>query len=177
MPDANVFERVNLDLLKTFLAEMANSGASALTYISTYEVFQAINGVIRESHPVVSEIGFSPYFQSMIRAYRLVTDFAARHDSQLVTILRCARPRAVLSPVGDLHLQLGRLDGSAGSISVERTLNQRMKPTVAGPAFNLTTVYHRFRAENGCLVTANISSASKEEKTTYYCRPKKEAVR
>ena len=86
MPDTNVFERVNLDLLKTFLAEMANSGASALTYISTYEVFQAINGVIRESHPVVSEIGFSPYFQSMIRAYRLVTDFATRHDIQLVTI-------------------------------------------------------------------------------------------
>ena len=86
MPDTNVFERVNLDLLKTFLAEMANSGASALTYISTYEVFQAINGVIRESHPVVSEIGFSPYFQSMIRAYRLVTDFATRHDIHLVTI-------------------------------------------------------------------------------------------
>ena len=86
MPDTNVFERVNLDLLKTFLAEMANSGASALTYISTYEVFQAINGVIRESHPIASEIGFSPYFQSMIRAYRLVTDFAARHDIHLVTI-------------------------------------------------------------------------------------------
>ena len=84
--DTSVFERVNLDLLKTFLAEMANSGPSALTYISTYEVFQAINGVIRESRPIASEIGFSPYFQSMIRAYRLVTDFAVRHDIHLVTI-------------------------------------------------------------------------------------------
>ena len=86
VPDSGVFERVNLDLLKTFLVEMAHADASALTYISTYEVFQAIDGVIRESHPVASETGFSPYFQSMIRAYRLVTDFAARHDIRLVTI-------------------------------------------------------------------------------------------
>jgi dihydroflavonol-4-reductase len=86
LPDANVFERVNLDLFKTFLAEMANADASALTYVSTYEVFQAIDGVIRESHPVAGETGLSPYFQSMIRAYRLVTDFAARHNIRLVTI-------------------------------------------------------------------------------------------
>jgi nucleoside-diphosphate-sugar epimerase len=85
-PDSGVFERVNLDLLKTFLAEMAHADPSALTYISTYEVFQAIDGVIRESHPVASEAGFSAYFQSMIRAYRLVTDFTARHDIRLVTI-------------------------------------------------------------------------------------------
>ena len=86
VPDTNVFERVNLDLFKTFLAEMANADASALTYISTYEVFQAIGGVIRESHPVACETGFSPYFQSMIRAYRLAADFATRHDIRLVTI-------------------------------------------------------------------------------------------
>ena len=86
VPDSGVFERVNLDLLKIFLAEMADADASALTYISTYEVFQAIYGVIRESHPVASETGFSPYFQSMIRAYRLVTDLAAVHDIRLVTI-------------------------------------------------------------------------------------------
>ncbi len=85
-PDPNVFDRVNLDLLKAFLPEMEHAGPSALTYISTYEVFQAINGVIRESHPVASENGFSPYFKSMIRAYRLVTDFSIQHDVPLVTI-------------------------------------------------------------------------------------------
>lgn len=86
VPDTNAFERVNLDLLKAFLTELANVGPSALTYISTYEVFQAIDGIIRESHPVVSEDGFSPYVCSMIRAYRLVTDFAERNDIRLVTI-------------------------------------------------------------------------------------------
>ncbi len=86
LPDPSAFDRVNLGLLRVFLAEMADSDPSGLTYISTYEVFQAANGVIRESHPVASEHGFSPYFQSMIRAYRLVRDFAARHECRLVTI-------------------------------------------------------------------------------------------
>jgi nucleoside-diphosphate-sugar epimerase len=86
VPDTNAFERVNLDVLKAFLTELANVGPSVLTYISTYEVFQAIDGIIRESHPVVSENGFSPYFRSMIRAYRLVTNFADQHDIRLVTI-------------------------------------------------------------------------------------------
>jgi nucleoside-diphosphate-sugar epimerase len=84
--DTNAFERVNLDLLKAFLTELANVGPSVLTYISTYGVFQAIDGIIRESHPVVSENGFSPYFRSMIRAYRLVSNLADRHDIRLVTI-------------------------------------------------------------------------------------------
>ena len=59
---------------------------AALTSHNDPQAPPTIDGVIRESHPVASEIGFSPYFQSMIRAYRLVTDFAARHDIQLVTI-------------------------------------------------------------------------------------------
>jgi nucleoside-diphosphate-sugar epimerase len=99
VPDSGVFERVNLDLLKNFLVEMANADASALTYISTYEVFQAIDGVIRESHPVASETGFSPYFQSMIRAYRLVTHFTTRHDIRLVTI----HPAAVYGGLNTGH--------------------------------------------------------------------------
>ena len=98
-PDSGVFERVNLDLLRTFLAEMAHADASSLTYISSYEVFQAIDGVIRESHPVSGEAGFSAYFQSMIRAYRLVTDFAVRHDIRLVTI----HPAAVYGGLNTGH--------------------------------------------------------------------------
>ena len=85
-PDSVVFERVNLDLLKAFLLEMAHTGSTALTYVSTYEVFQSINGVIRESHPVTSEDGFSPYFRSMIEAYRFVTDFSRQHGIRLVTV-------------------------------------------------------------------------------------------
>ena len=84
--DTNVFERVNLDLLKSFMVEIVEAKATALTYISTYEVFQAIDGTIRESNPVACEKGFSPYFQSMIRAYRMATDFSASHGVRLVTI-------------------------------------------------------------------------------------------
>ncbi len=85
-PDPVVFERVNLDLLKAFLLEMAHTGPRVLTYVSTYEVFQSINGVIRESHPVTGEDGFSPYFRSMIRAYRFLTGFSRQHGIRLVTI-------------------------------------------------------------------------------------------
>ncbi len=86
LPDPKVFEGVNLDLLKAFLAEMAQAGPSALSYVSTYEVFQAIDGVVRESHPVAGEEGSSPYFRSMIRAYRWVRDFSVREHIRLVTI-------------------------------------------------------------------------------------------
>jgi len=86
LPDTDVFAQVNIALFKAFLDEMMRAGPSALTYISTCEVFQTINGVIRETHPVASEHGFSPYFQSMIRAYQLVKDYAARHHMHLVTI-------------------------------------------------------------------------------------------
>ncbi len=86
LPDPDAFERVNLDLLKAFLAEVAQKCPSALTYISTYEVFQAVDGVIRESHPLAGEEGFSPYFRSMIRAFRWVKDIAIREDIRLITI-------------------------------------------------------------------------------------------
>ncbi len=86
LPDTSVFTRVNLDLLKAFLAEMAQAGPSSLTYVSTYEVFQAIDGVIRETHPLAGEEGFSPYFRSMIWAYRWVKDFSIREDIRLTTI-------------------------------------------------------------------------------------------
>ncbi len=84
--DPVVFKRVNLDLLKAFLLEMAHTGPRVLTYVSTYEVFQSINGVIRESHPVTGEDGFSPYFRSMIEAYRFVTDSSRQHGIRLVTV-------------------------------------------------------------------------------------------
>jgi nucleoside-diphosphate-sugar epimerase len=81
--DTGIFHAVNYDLLKTFLDALTKEGPKKLTYVSTYEVFQAIDGVIRENHPVANEEGFSPYFRSMISAYRLVKEYS---DLELTTI-------------------------------------------------------------------------------------------
>ena len=62
--DTGIFHAVNYELLNM----LTKAGPKRLTYISTYEVFQAIDGAIRETHPVANEEGFSPYFRSMIRA-------------------------------------------------------------------------------------------------------------
>lgn len=84
--DPTIFERVNLGLLDTFLQTLAGSSVRRLTYISTYEVFEPVDGIIREAHPVASEAGKTPYFRAMIQAYRLATTFAAQHDITLTTI-------------------------------------------------------------------------------------------
>jgi len=81
--DTGIFHEVNYDLLKTFLDALIKAGLRKLTYISTYEVFQTVDGVIRETHPVADEEGFSPYFRSMISAYRLVKEYS---DLELTTI-------------------------------------------------------------------------------------------
>ena len=49
--------------------------------------------------------------------------------------------------MGDLRLQLGRLDGGADIVPVERPFNQRMKPTVPRLALSCTTLYGRFLVE------------------------------
>lgn len=67
--DASIFERVNLQLLRTFLTAMEKSTLRRLVYISTYEVFSAQGGLIRESHPASSPEGLTPYFAAMTRAY------------------------------------------------------------------------------------------------------------
>jgi hypothetical protein len=70
--DTGIFHEENYDLFKTFLDTLTKAGPKKLTY----EVFQAIDGVIRETHPLVNEKGFSPYFRSMINAYRLVREYS-----------------------------------------------------------------------------------------------------
>jgi nucleoside-diphosphate-sugar epimerase len=57
-----------------------------LTYISTYEVFEAINNAIDEPHPIANESKMTPYFQSMIRAYRTVVNFSKINDVSVITI-------------------------------------------------------------------------------------------
>ena len=84
--DDSVFDRVNCQLLQTFLEALASSGVRRLTYISTYEVFEVIDNDIDETHPIADESEMTPYFQSMVRAYRMAVDFARAHDIRLTTI-------------------------------------------------------------------------------------------
>ena len=84
--DSGIFERVNLKLLQTFLHAMEKSALRRLVYISTYEVFAARDGIIRESHPTSALEGLSPYFQAMTKAYTQATAFAARTATALTTI-------------------------------------------------------------------------------------------
>jgi dihydroflavonol-4-reductase len=84
--DNSIFERVNCQLLRTFLDALASSRVPRLTYISTYEVFEVIDNEIDETHPIADEGEMTPYFQSMIRAYRIVVDFAPAHNVRLTTI-------------------------------------------------------------------------------------------
>ncbi len=84
--DAGIFERVNLRLLKDFLAAMEKSTLRRLVYVSTYEVFVAEGGVIRETHRIASLEGLSPYFRAMTQAYGEATAFAQRTGTALTTI-------------------------------------------------------------------------------------------
>lgn len=84
--DAGVFERVNLGLLQTFLGAMEKTPLRRLVYISTYEVFTARAGVIRETHARAGLDGLSPYFKAMTQAYDAAHAFAARTGTRLTTI-------------------------------------------------------------------------------------------
>ena len=84
--DAGIFEHVNLGLLQTFLGAMAKTTLRRLVYISTYEVFTAREGVIRETHPPAALEGLTPYFRAMAQAYGEATAFAARTGTALTTI-------------------------------------------------------------------------------------------
>jgi nucleoside-diphosphate-sugar epimerase len=84
--DATLFDRVNVGLLKSFLDELGKSTVKRLTYLSTFEVFQVQEGVIRESHPIADEDGQSPYDRAMIQAYKHVLEFA-RSTGRTVTTL------------------------------------------------------------------------------------------
>ena len=81
-----IFEKVNCALLRTFLEELRKSDMRGLTYISTYEVFENINDRIDETHPIADESNMTPYFRSMVRAYRSTVDFAEKNGVRLTTI-------------------------------------------------------------------------------------------
>ena len=80
------FERVNYGLLTKFFRSLEQSMVKRLISISTYEVFSGVNNTIRESHSIAAASQMTPYFQAMIKAYRIVTEYAAEHDLALTTI-------------------------------------------------------------------------------------------
>ncbi len=84
--DTGVFERVNLGLFSQFLTALEATPVRRLVYISTYEVFQTVQGCIRESHPAAALGGMTPYFQAMIKAYQLALQAQACMPLQLTTI-------------------------------------------------------------------------------------------
>jgi nucleoside-diphosphate-sugar epimerase len=84
--DPGIFENVNCALLQTFLGELRKSSVRSLTYISTYEVFESVDNYIDEAAPIADESHMTPYFQSMVRAYRSMVQFAQENDIALTTI-------------------------------------------------------------------------------------------
>ena len=84
--DTQVFDRTNLDIFRSFLGELEQSSVRRLVYLSTYEVFQSVDGLIRETHAPASPAGMTPYFQAMIKAYALAQTEARRLGLQLTTI-------------------------------------------------------------------------------------------
>ena len=94
-----IFQRTNCDLLESFLSELVRSGCRRLTYISTFEVFEAMEGKIRETNPLAEIQGLSPYYQSMIKAFAIVREAAASNGVELTTI----HPSAVYGGLNTGH--------------------------------------------------------------------------
>lgn len=82
--DTGVFDRMNLDIFRAFLSALEKTPVRRLVYVSTYEVFRAVEGQIRETHAPTGLTGMSPYFQAMIKSYALAQTEAqhgpAAHD-------------------------------------------------------------------------------------------------
>lgn len=97
--NSSQFENINYGLLKTFLEEFQKSGIKSLTYISTYEVFQDVEGIIRESEQVADESEMTPYFRAMTKAYRLVSEYFNETKIELTTI----HPAAVYGGLNTGH--------------------------------------------------------------------------
>ncbi len=84
--DTQVFDRTNLDIFRVFLSELEKTSVRRLVYLSTYEVFQPVGGLIRETHAPARLEGMTPCFQAMIKAYALAQNEAQRLGIQLTTI-------------------------------------------------------------------------------------------
>lgn len=84
--DASIFDRVNVDLLGAWLRALGGCSVERLTYLSTYEVFSAVGGQVREDHQLVDPARLSPYFRSMRTALDLVHEAATVGGLMVTTI-------------------------------------------------------------------------------------------
>jgi dihydroflavonol-4-reductase len=126
--DTSVFARVNRDLFAVFLEALGRSNCKRLIYISTYEVFDAVNGQIRESHAVAGTAGLTPYFAAMVEAYRLALAARERMGLSLTTI----HPAAVYG---------GRNTGDGFTNYLENILRWRVWLMPAGVAGRFPLVH------------------------------------
>jgi nucleoside-diphosphate-sugar epimerase len=111
--DNQVFQDVNYGLFRLFLDALESSSVRRLVYISTFEVFQSISGVIRESHPIANQGGTTPYFKAMIQAYQMVVECAETMGLALTTI----HPAAVYGGINT---------GDGFTAYIENLLNRRL---------------------------------------------------
>jgi len=127
--DDTVFERTNYRMLETFLDVFKDHAPKELTYISTYEVFGDIDGLIRESHPIVDETHMTPFFTSMTRAYRMAIEFSNQYEITLGTI----HPAAVYG---------GLATGNGFTNYIEDLLSRKIwrNPTIIDGKFPLVHV-------------------------------------
>lgn len=132
--DPALFERVNHDILRTFLRALENTPVRRLVYLSTYEVFEAHEGVVREAHQVRPPEGMTPYFQAMIRAYRHVLTQGDRMGLTLTTI----HPAAVYG---------GRDTGDGFTHFLENLINWRVLQLPAVVKGRFPVVHARSLAE------------------------------
>ena len=111
--DDQIFQQINYGIFKTFVETLKQSDVRRLVYISTYEVFQPMAGVIRETHPIADQGAMTPYFKAMTQAYALALETAQELDLALTTI----HPAAVYG---------GRNTGDGFTNYIENLLNWRV---------------------------------------------------
>jgi dihydroflavonol-4-reductase len=152
--DASIFERVNLGLFQAFTQALERSPLRRLVYISTYEVFEPRQQLIRETHPVADTAAMSPYFRAITQAYVHAARFAERTGTRLTTI----HPAAVYG---------GLNTGEGFTNVIENLLNWRVwnLPTVLPGRFPLVhaqslaqAIVRALDAEGAFLVSDGMSS-------------------
>jgi dihydroflavonol-4-reductase len=134
--DTGVFTRVNRDLFGVFLDALSRTECRRLVYISTYEVFDAIDGQIRERHAVAGTAGMTPYFAAMIEAYRLA--LAARERLGPSTALRTGLSLTTIHPAA---VYGGRNTGDGFTNYLENILRWRVWMMPAGVAGRFPLVH------------------------------------